>query len=382
MTETIAAAPSGVYPHPLISRRTIRKSAAVSAADSRASARLAAMCARPTGVWTGWTGVRGTSTSAASAIGTCARKMACQLMVSVSAPPMAGPAAAPSAPAPAQTAVARRSDPSSRGSSSSAAQTAAAPPSACTPRATRSMVKLSARPQASDAAANTAMPTMQTICGAWRRARYAAGTAARASTRLNSVSTQVTSSMETSKRSRMSGSARMTTDESASTTPTTAARPAAWARWLIDRRVPRSVAGGLPLVREGGAPPQPAAGPPAEIPEDRDERRSEKRADHERLEHDADHHRQGELAEDADRHQRQQGEAGRQGQAGASDRARGSRRRNGDRLVERPKSRLLPDPAGQEDVVVGAQRHEQHACGKRHQVRQLTVAEQLADHDP
>ncbi len=107
-------------------------------------------------------------------------------------PPTAGPSAAPVAPALAQTTVARRSEPTVAGSSSSAAVTAAAPPSACTQRAAISVDRWSERPQARPAPAKTASPTAAVRPGPARRARWAAGTAASAITRLNETSTQVT----------------------------------------------------------------------------------------------------------------------------------------------------------------------------------------------
>ncbi len=110
----------------------------------------------------------------------------------MSRPPIAGPRAAPVAPAIAQTATARRSDPTVAGSSSRTAVTAAAPPSACTQRAAISAPSVEEAPQARPAPAKTARPTAAARPGPTRRARWAAGTAASAITRLKETSTQVT----------------------------------------------------------------------------------------------------------------------------------------------------------------------------------------------
>ncbi len=131
-------------------------------------------------------------TAAASAIGTWIRKIDCQETSSVSRPPTAGPSAAPVAPAVAQIAVARRSEPTVAGSSSSTAVTAAAPPSACTQRAAIRVLSSAEAPQARPAPAKTASPTAAARPGPTRRARWAAGTAASAITRLKETSTQVT----------------------------------------------------------------------------------------------------------------------------------------------------------------------------------------------
>jgi hypothetical protein len=120
------------------------------------------------------------------------RKIDCQETSSVSTPPTAGPRAAPVAPAAAQSAVARRSEPTLAGNSSSTAVTAAAPPSACTQRAAIRVLSSAEAPQAMLAPAKIAKPTAAVRPGPARRARWAAGTAARAITRLKEISTQVT----------------------------------------------------------------------------------------------------------------------------------------------------------------------------------------------
>ena len=110
----------------------------------------------------------------------------------MSTPPTAGPSAAPVAPALAQIAVARRSEPTVAGSSSSTAVTARAPPSACTQRAAISVLSSVERPQARLAPAKIASPKAAARPGPTRRATCAAGTAARAITRLKETRTQVT----------------------------------------------------------------------------------------------------------------------------------------------------------------------------------------------
>ena len=140
-------------------------------------------------------------TAATIATGTWSRKIDCQETRSVKRPPIAGPSAAPVAPAVAQTTVARRSEPTVAGSSSSAAVTAAAPPSACTQRAAIRVLRSEDRPQARLAPAKTASPIAAARPGPTRRARWAAGTAASAITRLKETRTQVTAeTLESSSR--------------------------------------------------------------------------------------------------------------------------------------------------------------------------------------
>ena len=200
ITETTSAASIGLRRQPSISSRTSRKSAAAIAAETIASARFAQRCGLP--VWrtsvsmipvaASCLATERIGTAAASATGTWMRKIDCQETSSVRMPPTAGPSAAPVAPAAAQTVAARRSEPTVAGSSSSAAVTAAAPPSACTQRARIRVESSSASPQARPAPAKTASPTAAARPGPTRRAISAAGTAARAITRLKEISTQVT----------------------------------------------------------------------------------------------------------------------------------------------------------------------------------------------
>src|SRR4051812_12742740 len=106
--------------------------------------------------------------------------------------------------------------------SSIAPATTAAPPSACTQRATMSTVSDGASAHASEAAANVTRPAPHVPLGSFRATR-AAGRIAAARTMLKTVSTHETPNTVVSNRRRISGSASVTTDESASTMPTVAA---------------------------------------------------------------------------------------------------------------------------------------------------------------
>ena len=104
---TTPAASSGVCPQPLISKSTIRKSAAVSDADTSPSATFAGTSGRSAaGMISGRCSERGMNTNATNASGTWTAKIAFHEMVSVRMPPIAGPAAAPITPAADQTAIA------------------------------------------------------------------------------------------------------------------------------------------------------------------------------------------------------------------------------------------------------------------------------------
>ena len=95
-----------------------------------------------------------------------------------------------------------------------------APPSACPTRAPSSTSSDGAAAHTTQQAANTTRPTAPSPPGSRRTHRRAAGTAASASTRLKAVSTHDTSPTVVPYWRRMSGSASVTTAESASTTPT------------------------------------------------------------------------------------------------------------------------------------------------------------------
>ena len=102
----------------------------------------------------------------------------------------------------------------------------------------------------------------------------------------------------------------------------------------------------------------------------------EQRADEQRVDQDADHHQQRELAERAERDEGEQCEARRERDPGHRDRARGLRRRDRDGLAQAPRARLRPDPPGDEDVVVRAERDEQDGGRERHVVGEAVEAEQ------
>src|SRR6185369_4333842 len=106
------------------------------------------------------------------------------------------------------------------------------------------------------------------------------------------------------------------------------------------------------------------------------------RTNDDRVQDDAERHREGDLPELLQRYHREHREARRQRHAGRGNGARGLRRRDGDRVGDRPSPRLLPDPPHHEDVVVRAERDQQYPGGERHEVDQAAVAEDvLADTD-
>ncbi len=180
---TAAAAAIGVRRQPSIKSRTIKNSAAASAAEMSASAAFAARCGRPAGSSSATRVARersaravGTRTTAqASATGTWTKKIDCHEISSVSRPPIPGPSAAPSAPEAAQIVAARRSDPTADGSSSSDAQTAPAPPIACAQRAASSSPIDPASPQMRLASPKQSRPASATR----RRAEAPRGTRGR-----------------------------------------------------------------------------------------------------------------------------------------------------------------------------------------------------------
>ena len=97
-----------------------------------------------------------------------------------------------------------------------------APPAACSTRAT---INAAAEPEAAqpiEAATKITRPAVQPERG-WLRAILTAGRIKRARTTLNAVSTQETPNTVASYSCRMLGSARVTIEESARTTPTVSA---------------------------------------------------------------------------------------------------------------------------------------------------------------
>jgi hypothetical protein len=115
--------------------------------------------------------------------------------------------------------AARATPPAAWPRRSSAAHTTAAPATPWSPRAATSAANEGANAHTSEAAEKTTVPTAK-IAGGRRRAAKAIGTAARARPRLKEVSAHASVPTSTSYRPRISGNASVTTDESASTTPT------------------------------------------------------------------------------------------------------------------------------------------------------------------
>ncbi len=243
ITVTTSPARAGDIPQPSTSSSTTRKSAATRPAESRKSAAFAATCGRSAGSGRRCARSPRTAVSVASATGTWARKIDSQPKSSVRTPPSAGPSAAPATPAVTQMRAARASLPVTSDSRSSAAVTRNAAPAACTQRAPTRLPKVGASPHASDAAANTSTPETNAPRGR-RRATNAAGTASSANARLKAVSVQDTAVMPTSNSRRISGSASVTIDESASARPmATPSRPARMGR-VYARGAPQPVASG------------------------------------------------------------------------------------------------------------------------------------------
>ena len=259
MTETVAAACSGVIRQPSMSISTSRNSAAVSAAEIRPSATLGPMRGRPMGIASAGVGAGPRSTGIASrAAGVCARKIACQEIASVSS--AAERPGRPRRRAHRRWPTRRRPWPPTRWSAAGArgaAQTTAAPPIACTQRAATSTSNDGASAHTSEAAAKTSRPAAHTSRGR-RRPMSAAGTATSASTRLNDVMTHATYAISTSNSRRISGRARMTIDESASTMPVATASPS------VSRSLRRSVCSAIVLTsrqRSGDGPHRDAGMP-------------------------------------------------------------------------------------------------------------------------
>ena len=114
---TATAATAGERPQPSTSSSTSRNSAAVSAADSSASARLASTCGRSGEVsrfaWRRTTRPRSAiaAGSASSTTGICTTKIARHENAHVRSPPITGPSAAPATPAAAHRRTPARSAP-------------------------------------------------------------------------------------------------------------------------------------------------------------------------------------------------------------------------------------------------------------------------------
>ena len=150
-------------------------------------------------------------------------------------PPTAGPTEAPTIPASAHTRPAAASLPVASERRSSAAQTTAAPAMPWAARIPTSTSNVGARAQPNDATASATIAAPNTRFGR-RRASHAAGIAASASARLNEISAQASVETSTSYWIRILGSATVTTDESASTSPTERPRSAMRCRGARDTR--------------------------------------------------------------------------------------------------------------------------------------------------
>ena len=155
--------------------------------------------------------------------------MACHENACVSSPPANGPVAVPTTPAVTQAATPRRS-PYFATSSSRHPTSASAPPSACTHRAAISTSIDCANAHHAEEPANTAIPTALKNRGCARPKTTAIGTATSPSTRLNEINTQATCPTVVSRCRRMSGSASVTTAESARTSATVTASKGPTAR--------------------------------------------------------------------------------------------------------------------------------------------------------
>ena len=195
---------------------------------------------------------RGGRIAAATArtTGTCTMKIDCQLISCVSRPPAAGPTAMPIRPAVPHAAAAARCEPRLRASNSIAARDHARAGNALhaaaddqhrdrgRERAQQRRGREAEQPDAPHRAARVALRPV---------ARRAAGSTATASARLNAVNTHETPSTVVSNRRRISGSASVTTDESASTSPTvpahTSSRPRPARRWAPGSSVAAGITG-------------------------------------------------------------------------------------------------------------------------------------------
>jgi hypothetical protein len=125
----------------------------------------------------------------------------------------------------------------------------------------------------------------------------------------------------------------------------------------------------------------PAPRPPRALAEQRGQGGHEQRAHDEGVDEDPDGHDEGELAERAQRHDGQQGERAGQRQTGDGHRARGLRRGDRDGLAQSHAPRLVPDASGDEDVVVRAERDEQHGGRERHVVGEVALPEDVLEDD-
>src|SRR4051794_6408172 len=264
----------------------------------------------------------------------------------------------------------------------------AAPPSACTQRAAMSTASDGASAHASEAAANVTRPAPHVALGSLRTTR-AAGRIAAARTTLKAVSTQETPNTVVSKRRRMSGSASVTTDESASTMPTVAASRNRCARrselgalidpWTLGPR--RLLRFGRRKVRVAAPHSAHASGgPTARGPQEGYDSGREQCPHEKGVDHETDSHRERHLVEGAHRDDREKREGAGEHDAGRGDREGRLRPASDDGRSERlPRLGLAPDAAGEEDAVVGAEREQEDRRGEWDEEHELALAEQTME---
>ena len=268
---TATAATAGERRQPSTISSTSRNSAAVSAADNSASARLASTCGR-SGAVLGVARRRTTrprsaivAGNAISTTGICTTKIDRHEKADVRSPPVTGPSAAPATPAAAHRRAPARSAPVASTRSSRLPTSTNAPPTAWSARAAINTPSDGATAHAVVAAAKPIRPAAVAVAGSLRTHTRAAGTAASASTRLNAMRTHATSVTSAPKSRRISGSASVTTPESPSTTATTSDNTATVPVLLVMRVVVWSLLigahqGELSRIRREALRPTPVGG--------------------------------------------------------------------------------------------------------------------------
>jgi cytochrome c oxidase assembly factor CtaG len=127
-------------------------------------------------------------------------------------------------------------------------------------------------------------------------------------------------------------------------------------------------------IPSGAAPvARPHAGP-AEQPH---QGRHQHGPDDDRVEDHSDAHQERGLPELLQRDHRQHRETRREGRARGRYRARGPRRGHRHRVAHRTAPALFPDAPHYEDVVVGAEGHQEHAAGDGHEVHEAAEAQEV-----
>src|SRR5919198_2498810 len=140
----------------------------------------------------------------------------------VTAPPRAGPSAAPNVPASVQTVAPRGGDPVSTVSAGSDPASNNAAPTPWTPRAAMRNARLLAAEHAIEAAVKIRSPAPRTVTARARCTTKTSASAATATAALYEVTTHATPSIVVWNCVYSSGSASTTIDESANATPTDA----------------------------------------------------------------------------------------------------------------------------------------------------------------